>query len=54
MFNLLIDNIKREVYNIYIDLKDILYSDRISIVMTLLAFILGIIVSETYGSIRGV
>ena len=54
MIKILIGNIKREVYSIYIDLKDILYSDRISIVMTLLAFILGIIVSETYGSIMGV
>jgi hypothetical protein len=54
MFKTLIDNIKREIYNIYIDLKDILYSDRTTIIMSLIAFLLGIIVSETYGSIMGV
>jgi len=54
MFKTLVGNIKREVYNIYIDIEDILYSHRINILMSIIAFILGIIVSATYGSIMGV
>lgn len=51
MFKTFIGNIKREVYNIYIDLKDMYTNERCNLLMTLVAFMLGIIVTLTYGSL---
>jgi hypothetical protein len=52
MIKILIGNIKREIKCIAIDLLEMFQrSDTKEIVMTVFAFILGIIVTLTYGSL---
>jgi hypothetical protein len=53
MFKVFLNNLKREVNNIYIDLEDIVIENKYSILSYTLAFLLGLIVSLTYGRIFG-
>lgn len=53
MLKTFLNNLKREVNNIYIDLEDIIVENRSVILSYTIAFLLGIIVSLTYGRIFG-
>lgn len=54
MLKTLLNNLKREVKSIYYDLEEMVLFNRNKILSYIVAFTLGIIVSETYGSIMGV
>jgi len=53
MIKILIGNIKREIKSIADDLMDIYYKESSNILMYGVSFLLGIVVTLTYGNIFG-
>ena len=53
MLKILFGNIKREIKCITVDLMDMFYKDSINILMSVISFLLGVIVTLTYGTIFG-